>query len=151
MGLLAAIIVLFIAIIVPNFIHSGPGKISGIVNRLRQIDAAKQQWAIEHGITNAVLFKIELTTNDLAPYLLPSYVQKEFGDPIFHERYFIKHLSESPEAEILREVREYGSPLNWKLPKGVIVRLGSNNMAEYILPGRESKPCKSLSEVFAIE
>ena len=143
--LLMAIVGLFIAIAVPNFVHGGPGKITGIIGHLRQIDAAKQQWAIEHGMTNATQLVRELTPTDLAPYLLPDFTRKDFGNPICGERYSIKRLEESPEALITRNLREYGWPDNWKLPKGTIIRFGSNG-EEYILPGLESKPCKSLVE-----
>jgi hypothetical protein len=134
----------------PNYVHSGPSKISGIISHLRQIDAAKQQWAIDHGITNAMQLNRELTTNELAPYLLASFVRRDFGDPICSERYFVKRLNETPEAELTQNLREHSWPSNWKLPKGTTIILVGYD-AKYFLPGQESKPPKSLSEVFAGE
>ena len=108
--LLVAIGGLFIAIAVPNFVHGGPGKITGIIGHLRQIDAAKQQWAIEHGMTIATQLVRELSPADLAPYLLADFTRKDFGNPIYGERYSIKRLDESPEVLTTRNLREYGWP-----------------------------------------
>lgn len=134
---------------IPNFIRGGPGKITGIINRLRQIDAAKQEWAIEHGITNAAQLNRELTPQDLAPYLLTNFTQKDFGNPIYGEHYYIKNLNESLEVELTKDLREYGWPNNWKLPKGTVVKFGTNGIEEYLLPGQESEPCKSLTEAIS--
>jgi ABC-type branched-subunit amino acid transport system ATPase component len=43
---------LLIAIVIPNITGSWPSKTGEIINNLRQIDAAKNEWAIEHGFTN---------------------------------------------------------------------------------------------------
>jgi hypothetical protein len=51
-ALLAITVGLLVAVTVPNFVRKGPSKLNGIINTLRQIDAAKQQWAFERGITN---------------------------------------------------------------------------------------------------
>jgi hypothetical protein len=62
----------------------------------------------------------------------------------------IKPLGISPEAKFTK-----GFMLNdrdWfygpKIPKDTILRFGANG-EEYILPGQESKPCKSLSELLS--
>jgi hypothetical protein len=57
-------------VVIPNYIgpkRSGPVyKAYSCVNNLRQIDAAKQQWALENGKTNG---DIIVTENDIRPYL----------------------------------------------------------------------------------
>jgi hypothetical protein len=56
----------FLVIIVPNFIkvRNTPSR-NSCINSLRQLDGAKQQWALEnHKDTNAIP-----TTADVAPYL----------------------------------------------------------------------------------
>jgi predicted PurR-regulated permease PerM len=74
---LIATIGLLIAIVVPNFVHGGSTKLNGIINNLRQIDAAKQEWAIEHGLTNAAQLNRVVTEKDLAPYLLSVFTQHQ--------------------------------------------------------------------------
>ena len=65
--LLMAILGLFIAIAIPNFVGGGPSKLSSVINMLRQLDAAKQEWAREHGFTNGVAPSHEVTQQDIAP------------------------------------------------------------------------------------
>lgn len=59
-------IVLLAAIMIPNFVH--PKTVyarNSCINNLRQIDGAKQQWALEnHKTTNDIP-----TFNDVAPYM----------------------------------------------------------------------------------
>ena len=138
---------MLVAIFMPNFVHGGPAKISGIASHLRQIAAAKQQWAIEHGVSNSVQSDRELTSGDLAPYLLASYTRKDFGDTICGERYFINRLNESPKAQLTKDLRESGWPSDWKIPKGTVMVLDGMH-EKYIFPGHESEPPKSLAEIF---
>ena len=68
---LVCICIGFFAWIAPrNFIgppRSGPEwNANGCINNLRQIDAAKQQWALENGKTNG---DIIATESDIMPYL----------------------------------------------------------------------------------
>jgi hypothetical protein len=134
--LLIVIIGLFAVIAIPNFNHGGPGKFNGIVNRLRQIDAAKEEWAIEHGVTNTIPTHTLLTIKDLSSYLLPSYTRHEFGDPKFGEIYMIRDLGQPAEAILTREFDEgHGSPFS--LPRGAVIRLDATmrgHDCEIILP-----------------
>jgi hypothetical protein len=133
---LTALIGLLWAFAVPNFVHSGPGKLTGIVNRLRQIDGAKQQWALEHGLTNDPQLNREITETDLAPYLHSTFSQRAFGDPQFGERYFIKRSNESPEALLTSKLQgRHGSNLSW--PEGTIIRF-SGTREEIVFPGQKS-------------
>jgi len=128
--ILIAIIGLLIAIAVPNFVHGGSTKRLGIISHLRQIEQAKAQWAMEHGLTNSPMPSRVLTAKDLAPYLLPNYTQKEeFGDPAFGELYLIRDLNQSPEAVLTRPLVERYS--NYSLPKGTVIRLDQGNGAEW--------------------
>lgn len=117
-----AIIGLLVAIAIPNFVHGGSTKLLGIIHHLQQIDAAKQQWALEQGLTNTASLNRVVTEEDLAPFLLPVYTQKqEFGNPAFGELYLIRDLNQSPEAVLTRTLTErytYSS-----LPKGTVIRL----------------------------
>ena len=122
MVLLAGIIGLLVVVAIPNFVHGGSTKRLGIIHHLRQIEQAKAQWAMEHGLTNSPLPSRVLTAKDLAPYLLPNYTQnKEFGDPTFGELYLIRDLNQSPEAVLTRPLVERYS--NYSLPKGTVIRL----------------------------
>ena len=102
----------FIAI--PSFIDRG-WKANAIINNLRYIDAAKQQWAFEHGITNAnqmAHFSQTLSWNDIAPGLLQNInvvQQKHFGPngeprPVSGEIYTINSLDKPVEVKLTRDV-----------------------------------------------
>ena len=139
--LLIAITGLLVAIAVPNFVHGGSTRLNAIINHLRQIDAAKHQWALERGLTNAAQLNRVITKRDLAPYLLPAYTQnQDFGNPVNGELYLIRDLNQPPEAVLTRKLTEryVDSPL----PKGTIIRLDQepeSNGYEIILPDGTSK------------
>ena len=62
---------------------------------LRQIDAAKSQWALEHGLTNEALPSRIITTKDLAPYLGHEFTGNDLGDPKYGESlYSIRDLNQ---------------------------------------------------------
>jgi hypothetical protein len=67
MALLPAVVVpAMAAIAVPNFIKAREtSQRNACINNLRQLDAAKQQWALEKGKTPTDV----PTMNDLTPYL----------------------------------------------------------------------------------
>jgi hypothetical protein len=128
--LVIAIIGLLIVIAVPNFVHGGSTKLLGIISHLSQIEAAKQQWAKEHGLTNAVQQKCVVTESDLAPYLLPAYTQNQnFGNPAFGELYLIRDLNQSPEAVLTQKLTERYTDSS--LPKGTIIRLDQGSGSEW--------------------
>ncbi len=139
--LLIAIIGLLVAITVPNFVHGGSTKFLGIINHLRQIDAAKHQWALERGLTNSSQLNRVITERDLAPYLLPSFTQnQDFGNPAFGELYLIRDLNEPPEAVLTRKLTE--RHVDSSLPRGTIIRLDpgpGSECYEIISPDGTSK------------
>ena len=64
--IVAAIIGLLAAIAVPNFIHARTtSQMNGCINNLRQIDGAKQEWALETGAGPTAKPK----SKQLQPYL----------------------------------------------------------------------------------
>lgn len=118
--LAAAIVGLLVAIAVPNFPRRDKSKLNAILSHLRQIDAAKAEWALEHGLTNSPLPSRVVTERDLAPFLLPAFTNgKEFGAPMFGELYLIRDLNEPVDVVLTRDLSEYGRPL----PRGTVVRL----------------------------
>ena len=160
--LLMAIIGLFVAIAIPNFVGGGPSKLTSVINILRQIDGAKEYWAMQHGFTNNVLPSREVTQQDIAPLFL-------HGDNVDHFDRFgfgidrngnihgakgvvfaINPLGTAPEAKFTSSFRL--DDRSWfggvKIPKDTILRYRTNG-EEYMLPGQESKPCKSLSELLS--
>jgi hypothetical protein len=150
--LLVGIIGLLVAIAVPNFVHGGSTKLLGIINRLRQIDAAKQQWAIEHGLTNAFQLNRVITERDLAPYLLASFTQnQDFGNPAFGELYLIRDLNQPSEAVLTRKLTE--RHVDSSLPKGTIIRLDpgpGSECYEIISPDGTSKIYRWMNGVLII-
>ena len=135
-------------ILIPNFVRGGPGRLTGVINTLRQIDAAKQQWAYEHGITNTAQCTNNLTETDLTPYLggredrvdRRGFGFDRSGRPPsgVGEKYVINPLTLSPEAYLTREFNERRDNAA-SLPKGTIIRL-SNPGHEVILPDGAKLP-----------
>jgi type II secretory pathway pseudopilin PulG len=88
---LSAVVGLIAMLALPNFVRSRSASQSNeIVNNLRQLDGAKQQWALEAKQTTDA----EPTWDDLKPYLgrdgeLP---------PVAGESYYVGKVSESPKA-----------------------------------------------------
>lgn len=150
--LLIVILGLMAVVFKPNHIRSGPSRLSSIINNLRQIDGAKQQWALEHGITNALQFTNQPTEQDVAPYLRSSIDRVDRngfgfdrnGHPISGagEKYTINSLGLSPEAQFTSEFKENVNFLT--LPKGTIVRLKVIKLGEVreeiILPDGTKMP-----------
>jgi hypothetical protein len=120
-----AVVLLFLVaaylIMAPNFVRSGSTKSNGILNNLRILDTAKEEWAVEHHQTGSVF----VTKEDVAPYL--GRVHGDFLEkPIAGERYILGTLTERPEAELAHELDGR--------PKGTILRLGTNLADSYVLP-----------------
>src|SRR5678809_471411 len=90
-------LLLVILTVKQNYIGHHRSKTLEIINNLRQLDSATQQWGYEHGRTGAVL----VTKEDLAPYLkhTDGWIKSVAG-----ERYTLKPLTESPEAELTHAV-----------------------------------------------
>ncbi len=64
--IVVAIIGLLAAIAIPNFIHARTtSQMNGCINNLRQIDGAKQEWALENGAAPTA----QPRSRQLQPYL----------------------------------------------------------------------------------
>jgi hypothetical protein len=63
-AIIICIFALLAVIAIPNHIRSGGSKVNACINNLRQIDAAANQFALEHHLTNgeAINFPNDLTT-----------------------------------------------------------------------------------------
>ncbi len=77
-----------------------------VINNLRQIDGAKDQWALEKRHPGSV----KVTLEDLAPYLRGGLVQ-----PVRGEKYLLTTVEEAPQAILTRKVDGY--------PIGTLVKL----------------------------
>ena len=103
----------------PHHVRSGPSKTSIIIFNLRQLDGAKQQWALDHGRTGPVV----VSEQDIAVYL------KGGGNrPVAGERYILNLLTQSPEAELTHEALGH--------PQGTRFRLSATNDYEIVLPNK---------------
>ncbi|MCX6924776.1 MAG: hypothetical protein NT154_16410 [Verrucomicrobia bacterium] len=109
---------LVLSIGIPNYVGRSRSETLAIVSNLRQLDGAMQQWAYEHGKTGAVV----ITEQDVAPYLRGSL------KPVAGERYILKTLTESPEAQLTHEVEGR--------PKGSVLRLNDDSTFDVILPNK---------------
>jgi hypothetical protein len=102
-------VIVLAGIAIPNFVReprTGPG--NHILNRLRDIERAKEQWRVDHpGARPATLAE-----QDLAPYLSRDF----WKQTVAGESYLIHNLDEPPEAVMSKDV-------DW-IPKGMKVRFG---------------------------
>ena len=91
-ALVALVICGLIAIAIPNFVQKrSTSQVNACINNLRQIDAAKNEWALEnHKSADAVP-----TVNDLSPYLEGGTIRSVAG-----ENYVLGKVSEPTVAEI---------------------------------------------------
>jgi hypothetical protein len=128
--ILVVIIFLALLIVIPSFIrrYNIPSE-NGILNNLRQIDGAKQEWAIETGITNQ---NTPISEKDIEPYI-SSGAHSNWDwleNPTTGEQYKINPLGLPPEACLTKELVRGGTTY----PAGTIVRYTTNGDVEYILP-----------------
>jgi hypothetical protein len=122
-------ILLIGGLIMPNFVHSpGISKTNQIINNLRYLDAAAQEWAADHGQAGTTKVRQE----DLVPYLVHYFGDSQVRS-VAGERYILRTVSESPEAELTRKLEGY--------PKGTVFRLTTNGV-EFILP-KSLQPTRS--------
>ena len=101
---------------IPSCVRGGPTRVGLMKCNLMKLDGAMSQWALEHHQTGAVA----VTWEDLSPYLGGTV------EVVAGERYSVTSLGESPEAQLARKVGT--------LPKGTVLRLGTNNDLEIVLP-----------------
>ena len=154
--LLFVIVALFVAVAIPNFVKGGPSKLTNIINMLKLIDGAKEEWAERHGFTNTNNVRLlhEMSLQDIAPLLAwdRGHVDR-FGFGFDTNGYIcspkdvlleINPLGVSPRAIFLREYKEAPGPL----PEGAVIQLDQNKMEEYILPGHPPKIYRWLNQQF---
>ena len=112
---------ILVAITIPNFVGSHTSKTTGIINNLRQIDGAKNEWAFERGFTNAeqvAQLTNRLTERDLEPYLRHQTNGDGSYRMVMGEIYSVGPMNKSPEARLVRSYNNH--------PKGSIIRLASD-------------------------
>jgi biopolymer transport protein ExbD len=93
--------------------------VNAIINRLRQIDGAKQQWALEKRQPQSA----RPTANDIADYL-----RAGFPTPIAGERYELNAVGESPFAILTRPIgnRQAGEVITTEVPSETMVHQQSD-------------------------
>jgi hypothetical protein len=112
--------------ILPMLSGSHRPKYIGVVNNLKHIQVAKEQWALDHGVTGSV----EVSAQNLGAYLGPYFVSNDLVKPILGERYIINPIGVDPEARLVRQAD--------KLPAGTIIRLYPTGTprSNIVLPGQ---------------
>ena len=120
--ILLSIGVFLFAIAIDNSNRSKVSKFNMIINNLRQIDAAKNQWAFEHGVTNFDQIANQtnqLSEKDLIPYFHFPNKQGGLVPSVADEIYTINVLNKSPEAKLVHKIE-----MPW--PKGSVIRFSQN-------------------------
>jgi hypothetical protein len=125
-------LVAFVAwrISVMNLVGGGPCKTNRIINNLRQLDGAVCKWALDHGQPGVVV----VTREQISTYLKDGWVR-----PVAGEIYRLGSFTESPEAQLTREVEGR--------PKGTVFRWGTNTELEIILPSQGLQPTRPRLDV----
>ena len=110
---------IFVALAIPNCARISPhSKLNPIYNNLRQLDGAKQQWAIENKVTGMV----QISEKDIFPYLGRGL--HDFKEiTVANERYTINSLGVSPEVYLTKKIEH--------LPRGTVIRFSTNNPLEF--------------------
>ena len=124
--LFAVIAILAVAVyflLLPNYVNGGLTEHTRIWNRLRQLDAAKESWALEHGITDGV----EPSREDLVPYLSEGFWDR----PVAGERCIINPYGSPVQAVLTRQIDGYpaGSILELSL-EGILTEKAPNQSVE---------------------
>jgi hypothetical protein len=119
---------------IPNFVGHSQYKANYIINNLRQIGGAKNQWAFDHGITNSdqiTGLTNQLSEQDLSPYLGFFSKENRLVPSVAGEIYVINPLNKSPEAKLVHKIDK-----PW--PIGSIIRFSEkpkvNAYLEIIFP-----------------
>ena len=125
--LVIAVVGLIAAMATPNYIGGGPNEQpSPIINNLRQIDGAKNEWAFERGFTNesqVLQLTNQLTEKDLLPYLYhDSNQSNNLVVPAAGEIYTIGRFDTGPEAKLTKKLKLRNE--TW--PQGTIIRLATD-------------------------
>jgi Mg-chelatase subunit ChlD len=126
MPLAAAAVVILVAaglaaLSIPNFIRArATSQANATINNLRQIDGAKQEWALENKKSPDAV----PTPDDLKPYL----VGGKLPPPVMGEKYVIGRVADPVVADVdARQARKSSSGLAGRLPSGLssgqVVRL----------------------------
>jgi hypothetical protein len=87
---------LLVAVAIPNFIRPRVTYAeNACVNNLRQIEAAKQKWAVENGKTNGSV----VTENEIIPYL-QGWTRTNFPECPSGGTYTIGKIGENPTCSL---------------------------------------------------
>ena len=95
--IVVALIGLFTAIAVPNFVQARtPSQKTACINNLRQINSAVQQWALEQNAG----FNATVSYSDIKPYMRSSVVCPA-GGTSFSDSYTINGVTNRPTCQKL--------------------------------------------------
>jgi hypothetical protein len=89
-------IIILAMMVAPRFYQRRGGEHNRLLSNLRQLDGAKQQWVLAHGITG----NVSVTEQDISSYLERF---TGFTNPVMGERYLLNGTMESPEAELMND------------------------------------------------
>jgi Mg-chelatase subunit ChlD/type II secretory pathway pseudopilin PulG len=99
-----AIIVLLASMAIPNFVRSRTtSQANAVLNNLRQLDGAKQQWALEHNKSAGDV----PTMSDVTPYL------RGVPTPLLGETYVLGKVGDPVTAEVEISGAEKFAPSSW--------------------------------------
>ena len=122
----AVIAVLAVAVyflLLPNYVNGGLTEHTRIWNRLRQLDAAKESWALEHSITEGV----EPSREDLTPYLAEGFWDR----PVAGERCIINPYGSPVQTVLTRQIEGY--------PAGTILELSLDGIVTEKAPNKSGQ------------
>ena len=111
--------VLIFLIVLPNFVRARTSTGRALVNDLRLIQGAKEQWAIENHATNGT----EVALKDIAAYIKTP----PWENPVAKERYVMNPIGTSPEIQFTKRYQNF--------EEGVVLRFAQDYQDfEILLP-----------------
>ncbi|MGA2854238.1 MAG: von Willebrand factor type A domain-containing protein, partial [Verrucomicrobiota bacterium] len=139
---LVAVVGVLAVISIPNFVKSrSTSQANATINNLRQLDGAKNEWALENNKSATDV----PTPDDLKPYL------KEFPKPVMGETYVLGKVSEPVTADVdAKKAKQIGA-LAIRLPSGgaagQVVQLSSEGTVTVLSEEERQKQLESVTPV----
>lgn len=147
------VFVFLVFIVFPmNFTHSGPDKLAYVKYMLMHIQAAKWEWAVVNGYTNAPDMQRVPTQQDISPYVEHDSADK-FGLGFDENGYVlpakgiifsINRLGISPQVTFTRDFTENRWRHGQRIPKGTTMILSDAGIS-FFLQGEKTP--KSLAYI----
>ena len=139
--LLIAFLILFVLVRTSNFVYSGRSPINNIISNLRQIDGAKQQWALENNRAS----KDALTAPSLRPSRPATRAPQE---PRSRLQQPLAGSARPPQPQPRRHCTVSTGDIAFCSDSGAVIGAAPAETASDPVPAAKSATAKSLAGIF---